>query len=85
MTSDTKGDLPRPTPIRRGGGLTVRQAVELWEDQATSRAIDVEARRLKARIREETAAKGVWPSDDGRNYVRQDNKLLIPASFSPLR
>lgn len=38
----------------------------------------------RMRIREETAAKGVWPSDDGRNYVRQENKLLVPASFSPM-
>lgn len=35
-------------PLGPGSRLTARQAVELWEDQATSRAIDVEARRLKA-------------------------------------
>ena len=38
----------------------------------------------RMRVREETAAKGIWPSDDGRNYIRQENKLLIPAGFSPL-
>jgi hypothetical protein len=38
----------------------------------------------RMRIREETIAKGVWPVDDGRHYIRQENKLLIPAAFSPL-
>lgn len=38
----------------------------------------------RAKVRAETSAKGIWPSDDGRNYLRQENKLLIPASFSPL-
>ena len=38
----------------------------------------------RARIRADTTAAGVWPSDDGSNYVRQENKLLIPASFSPM-
>ncbi len=36
-------------PLRPGSGLTAARAVQLWEDQATSRALDVEARRLKAR------------------------------------
>jgi 2-oxoisovalerate dehydrogenase E1 component len=35
-------------PLRPASGLTARAAVELWEDQATSRALDVESRRLKA-------------------------------------
>ena len=35
-------------PLRPGSDLTADRAVQLWEDQATSRAIDVEARRLKA-------------------------------------
>lgn len=38
----------------------------------------------RAKVRAETSAAGVWPSDDGSNYIRQENKLLIPASFSPL-
>lgn len=38
----------------------------------------------RARVRVETSAAGVWPSDDGSNYIRQENKLLVPASFSPL-
>ena len=35
-------------PLRPGSTLTAGDAVALWEAQATSRAIDVEARRLKA-------------------------------------
>jgi hypothetical protein len=38
----------------------------------------------RARVRAETSAAGVWPSDDGSNYIRQENKLLVPSSFSPL-
>ena len=38
----------------------------------------------RARVRAETSAACVWPSDDGSNYIRQENKLLTPASFSPL-
>ena len=46
---------PRPlapdAPLRPGSELTAQQAMELWQDQATSRSIDVEARRLKAQGR----------------------------------
>jgi 2-oxoisovalerate dehydrogenase E1 component len=35
-------------PLRPGSALTAARALELWEDQAISRALDVEARRLKA-------------------------------------
>jgi hypothetical protein len=38
----------------------------------------------RARVRRETTAAGVWPSDTGESYLRQENKLLTPASFSPL-
>jgi 2-oxoisovalerate dehydrogenase E1 component len=40
--------LAADAPLREGSSLTARRAVELWEDQAISRALDVEARRLKA-------------------------------------
>jgi 2-oxoisovalerate dehydrogenase E1 component len=39
--------LPPAVPIRAGSGLTARRAVELFEDQLTSRSIDVAARELK--------------------------------------
>jgi len=37
------------------------------------------------RIREESRKDGQWPPQSGVRPVRQENKLLIPASFSPLR
>ncbi len=36
-------------PLRRGGSLTARQALEIFEDQVTSRLLDVAARELKRR------------------------------------
>ncbi len=41
--------LPPGAPLRPGSGLTARQAVALFEDQAASRAVDVAARELKKR------------------------------------
>ena len=43
---------------------------------------DVNAR---TRIREESRKGGQWPPQAGVRPMRQENKLLIPASFSPLR
>ncbi len=45
---DAPALLPPGAPLRPGTSLGAAEAVALWEDQATSRAIDVEARRLKA-------------------------------------
>ena len=39
----------------------------------------------RARIRDETRKAGVWPPQTGVRPIRQENKLLIPASFSPVR
>ena len=39
--------LPAEAPLREGSGLTARKAVELFEDQLTSRQLDVAARELK--------------------------------------
>lgn len=39
--------LPGDAPLREGGGLTARRAVELFEDQLLSRQIDVAARELR--------------------------------------
>ena len=41
--------LAAAAPLRPGSSLTVGRAVELFEDQVTSRALDVAARDLKAR------------------------------------
>jgi hypothetical protein len=39
----------------------------------------------RARIRDETRKAGVWPPQTGVRPIRQENKLLIPASFSPVK
>jgi len=39
--------LPDDAPLRKGSGLTARKAVEIFEDQVTSRQLDVAARELK--------------------------------------
>lgn len=46
-TAPAATPLAADAPLRPGAGLTARQAVELWEDQVASRAIDVAARELK--------------------------------------
>src|SRR5262252_8821883 len=39
----------------------------------------------RGRIREEARKGGVWPPQTGVRPIRQDNKMLIPAEFSPVR
>jgi hypothetical protein len=40
----------------------------------------------RARVREESRRPGTgWPAQTGVRPVRQENKLLIPASFSPVK
>lgn len=39
----------------------------------------------RGRIRDETRKAGVWPPQTGVRPIRQENKLLIPAAFSPVR
>jgi hypothetical protein len=39
----------------------------------------------RARIREESRKDGRWPAQTGVRPVRQENKILIPAAFSPVQ
>ncbi len=39
----------------------------------------------RANVRSETREKGVWPPPGGIAPLRQENKLLLPMSFSPLQ
>jgi len=39
----------------------------------------------RTRIREESRKGGQWPPQSGVRPVRQENKLLLPAAFSPLQ
>ena len=37
------------------------------------------------RIRDEARAAGAWPPNTRGQFVKQENKFVVPASFSPLR
>mgnify|MGYP001604724877 CR=1 FL=1 len=39
----------------------------------------------RGRIRTETQQRGIWPPRSGVTAVRMENKLLLPASFSPMQ
>jgi hypothetical protein len=39
----------------------------------------------RARVREESRKSGVWPPQAGVRPIRQENKILLPAAFSPVR
>ena len=39
----------------------------------------------RARIRAEAVAKGVWPPQSGVTLVKQENKILVPFDFSPMK
>ena len=39
----------------------------------------------RAQVRREVTAAGAWPPPVGHLYVKQDNMLVLPASFSPLK
>jgi hypothetical protein len=39
----------------------------------------------RARIREESRKDGTWPPATQGMFVKQENMLVVPASFSPLR
>ena len=39
----------------------------------------------RTRIREESRKGGQWPPQSGVRPIKQENKLLIPAAFSPLQ
>jgi len=45
--ADAAQSLEPGAPLREGSGLSARRAIELFEDQVTSRAIDVAGRELK--------------------------------------
>ena len=39
----------------------------------------------RAHIREATRKAGVWPPQTGVRPIRQENKILVPTAFSPVR
>lgn len=42
--------------------------------------------KQRSEVRAEAAEKGVWPpSGSGQDFFSQENKILLPASFSPMQ
>jgi hypothetical protein len=39
----------------------------------------------RSRVREATRASGVWPPPGGPTPLKQENKIMIPAAFSPMQ
>ena len=39
----------------------------------------------RATIRAEAVKRGIWPPNTRGQFVAQENMLVVPASFSPLR
>lgn len=39
----------------------------------------------RARVRQETRDKGIWPPASGVTPIRQENKILLPAACSPMQ
>ena len=37
------------------------------------------------RVRDEARAKGIWPPPSGVAPLKQENKILVPAEFSPMQ
>src|SRR5881409_3122436 len=71
------GDLPAPLAAcwtSELGGLN--KFVHVWPYKNSDE---------RMRIREESRKGGQWPPQSGVRPVRQENKMLIPAAFSPLR
>tara|TARA_B100001013_G_scaffold336401_1_gene255665 strand:+ start:100 stop:714 length:615 start_codon:yes stop_codon:yes gene_type:complete len=54
----------------------VHKFVHLW----AYRSLDE-----RAKVREETREKGIWPPRHGISAAKMENKILIPASFSPMQ
>jgi hypothetical protein len=39
----------------------------------------------RTKVRSEALQSGTWPPPGGENFVTQENKILLPAAFSPLQ
>jgi len=75
--------LPERTklsPIVLAGGVEFGKAngfVHIWAYSGLDQ---------RAKVRADAVAAGVWPPPGGRDrLLSQDNKILLPASFSPLQ
>jgi NIPSNAP protein len=68
------------SPVVLAGGVefgTANGFVHIWAYSSLDQ---------RAKIRSEAVANGVWPPPGGRDrLISQENKILLPAAFSPLQ
>ncbi len=68
------------SPVVLAGGVEFGRAngfVHIWAYASLDQ---------RAKVRAEAVAKGVWPPPGGRDrLLTQENKILLPAAFSPLQ
>ena len=68
------------SPVVLAGGVEFGRAngfVHIWAYSSLDQ---------RARVRAEAVANGVWPPPGGRDrLLTQENKILLPAAFSPLQ
>jgi hypothetical protein len=68
------------SPVVLAGGVEFGKAngfVHIWAYSSLDQ---------RAKVRDEARAKGVWPPPGGGDrLLTQDNKILLPAAFSPLQ
>ena len=68
------------SPVVLAGGVEFGRAngfVHIWAYASLDQ---------RAKVRAEAVAKGIWPPPGGRDrLLTQENKILLPAAFSPLQ
>src|SRR3989442_13960210 len=68
------------SPVLLAGGVEFGRAngfVHIWAYSSLDQ---------RARVRDDARQKGVWPPPGGPDrLLTQENKILLPASFSPLQ
>jgi len=80
-----------PTEIdqleRRATQLEIEKQALRKEDDLNSKERLAVINRELAEIREKARKEGIWPPKGGQpgTMIKQENKLVVPASFSPLR
>ena len=65
--------------------LVIAGAVEFGRANGFIHVWAYESLDQRMKVRAEAIAAGIWPPPGGEDLVTQENKILLPASFSPLR
>jgi hypothetical protein len=65
--------------------LVIAGAVEFGRADGFIHLWAYESFDQRMKVRAEAIAAGIWPPRGGEELVTQENKILLPAAFSPLR